>query len=80
MEILQKRLMIQPAFECLQLKTDRPEGRIAFKGAKIITMNGNEIIESGTIIINGNRVENMGKDADRTWAKMQMLRSLRDAR
>jgi len=50
----------------LQLKTDRPEGRIAFKGAKIITMNGNEIIESGTIIINGNRVENMGKDADVT--------------
>ena len=44
----------------LEYKTDAPSGRIAFKGAKIITMEGNEVIENGTIIVNGNKIEAIG--------------------
>lgn len=45
----------------LKSKSDVPEGRIAFKNARIITMNGNEIIEDGTIIINRNKIEKIGE-------------------
>ena len=45
----------------LKSKSDVPEGLIAFKNARIITMNGNEIIEDGTIIINRNKIEKIGK-------------------
>ena len=45
----------------LKSKSDIPEGLIAFKNARIITMNGNEIIEDGTIIINRNKIEKIGK-------------------
>ena len=45
----------------LVTKTDVPEGRIAFTNATIITMNGDEIIEDGTIIINQNKIEQIGK-------------------
>ena len=45
----------------LKSKSDIPEGLIAFKNARIITMNGNEVIEDGTIIINRNKIEKIGK-------------------
>ena len=45
----------------LKEKSDIPEGRIAFKNARIITMDGNEVIEDGTIIINKNKIEKVGK-------------------
>ena len=45
----------------LVTKSDAPEGRIAFKNARIITMNGDEVIEDGTIIINKNRIEEIGR-------------------
>jgi imidazolonepropionase-like amidohydrolase/Tol biopolymer transport system component len=48
----------------LMLKADKPEGRIAFKGATIITMDGNEVIEKGTIIINQNKIETVGNESD----------------
>jgi imidazolonepropionase-like amidohydrolase/Tol biopolymer transport system component len=44
----------------LDYNTDVPTGRIALKGAKIITMEGNEVIENGTIVINGNKIEAVG--------------------
>lgn len=50
----------------LEIKTDRPEGVIAFTGARIITMKGNEVIEDGVIVINGNRIESIGKKAEIT--------------
>ncbi|HMP98656.1 MAG TPA: amidohydrolase family protein, partial [Cyclobacteriaceae bacterium] len=46
----------------LKAKTDVPSGRIAFKDARIITMEGNEVIEQGTIIINGNTIEAIGSN------------------
>ena len=45
----------------LVTESDIPEGRIAFKNARIITMNGDEVIEDGTIVINQNKIEQIGK-------------------
>ncbi|HZV83615.1 MAG TPA: amidohydrolase, partial [Brevundimonas sp.] len=39
---------------------DRPEGRMALTGARLITMNGAEVIENGVVIIDGNRIEAIG--------------------
>ena len=44
----------------LTVKSDIPEGIIAFTNARLITMNGNEVIEEGTIIINQNKIDTIG--------------------
>ncbi len=41
----------------LQAPVDKPSGRIAFTNARIITMENDEVIENGTILINGNKIE-----------------------
>src|SRR5690606_5125357 len=41
----------------LQAPMDKPKGRIAFTNAQILTMEGDQVIESGTIVINQNRIE-----------------------
>jgi len=46
----------------LDLQTDVPEGSIAFTNARIITMNGDEVIENGTIIVEGNRITEIGSN------------------
>ena len=46
----------------LPLETDRPDGIIAFTGAKIITMKGEKVIEKGTIVIDKNRISAIGED------------------
>ena len=48
----------------LEVKTDKPQGRIALVGARIITMEGDDVIENGTIIINENKIEAIGKASD----------------
>ena len=50
----------------LRLKTDRPTGILALKGARIITMKGDEVIEEGTILIENNKIISVGKDAEVT--------------
>ena len=45
----------------LEIDTDLPTGEIAFVGARIITMNGDEVIENGTIIIKENKIAAIGK-------------------
>lgn len=45
---------------------DKPSGRIAFTGARIITMRGDEVIENATLVVNGNRIEQLGPGADVT--------------
>ena len=42
---------------------DRPQGRVALTGARIVTMRGDEVIEDGTILLNGNRIEQVGARA-----------------
>ncbi|MCZ4318458.1 amidohydrolase family protein [Aequorivita viscosa] len=48
----------------LQTKVDKPSGRIAFTNARIITMEGDKVIENGTIVINGNIIEAIGNAAE----------------
>ncbi len=48
----------------LQAAVDKPEGRIAFTNARIITMDGDKVIENGTILINNNKIEAIGTAAE----------------
>jgi imidazolonepropionase-like amidohydrolase len=48
----------------LQIDTDKPEGLIVLKNARLITMNENEIIEDGTIVIEGNKIKSIGKSSE----------------
>jgi imidazolonepropionase-like amidohydrolase/Tol biopolymer transport system component len=41
-------------------KTDAPDGAIAFVGARIITASG-DTIESGTVVVEGNRISGVGR-------------------
>lgn len=47
-------------------KTDKPAGSIAFTNARVITMNGDEVIENGTVIIKGNLIQAVGKTGELT--------------
>jgi imidazolonepropionase-like amidohydrolase/Tol biopolymer transport system component len=44
----------------LILQSDKPAGLLALKGARIITMHGDDVIENGTILIRENRIEEIG--------------------
>jgi len=44
----------------LTAPVDKPSGRIAFTNARIITMDGDKVIESGTIVINQDKIEAIG--------------------
>lgn len=54
-EIAKKTIAIN-----LEVETDVPEGTIAFTGAQIITMEGEEVIENGTVVVKGNRIIAVG--------------------
>ncbi|MNH49812.1 Atrazine chlorohydrolase [compost metagenome] len=38
----------------------KPTGRVVLSGARLITMKGDEVIEDGVVVINGNRIEAIG--------------------
>ncbi|AVQ00016.1 amidohydrolase [Ahniella affigens] len=44
----------------LTAAVDQPKDRFALVGARIVTMKGTEQIESGTILVNGDRIEAIG--------------------
>lgn len=48
----------------LMLETDKPEGLIALTNARIITMEGDEVIENGNIIIEENKIKMVGTRID----------------
>jgi Tol biopolymer transport system component/imidazolonepropionase-like amidohydrolase len=48
----------------LELPSDKPAGTVALTNAQIITMEGDEVIANGTIIVNGNTIQSVGP-ADR---------------
>ncbi|MBS9523006.1 PD40 domain-containing protein [Litoribacter alkaliphilus] len=56
---------VKPAEDGLKItltaKVDKPDGIIAFTNARLITMEGNEVIESGTIVIDQNKISAIGK-------------------
>jgi imidazolonepropionase-like amidohydrolase/Tol biopolymer transport system component len=41
-------------------KSDVPSGSLALTGARIVTMRGDEVIENGTVIVEGNRITAVG--------------------
>ncbi|MBW3566067.1 MAG: amidohydrolase family protein [Acidobacteria bacterium] len=45
---------------------DEPAGMVALRGAKIITMNGDEVIADGTVLVEGNRIRAIGPTASVT--------------
>lgn len=44
----------------LVVPTDRPRGRIAFTNGRLITMRGEEVIERGTVVVDGHRIVAVG--------------------
>ncbi|MEM7550927.1 MAG: amidohydrolase family protein [Bacteroidota bacterium] len=44
----------------LELDADVPDGMLAFTGAKIITMEGEKVIEDGVIVVEDNRIVSVG--------------------
>ena len=44
----------------MKVKTDVPSGKIAFTGARIITMDGDKVVENGTIVVDQNRIVALG--------------------
>lgn len=44
----------------LKLASDVPTGVVAFKGARIITMKGDDVIEDGTLVVEHNRIKAVG--------------------
>lgn len=46
----------------LSYQSDTPEGVLAFTNARILTMDGDELIEHGTVIVRGNKIEAIGFD------------------
>lgn len=43
---------------------DRPSSKIAFIGGRVITMNGDEVIEDGVVLVENNRIRAVGKRGD----------------
>lgn len=42
--------------------SDKPSGKIALTGARVVTMKGDDVIEGGTVLVDGNRIVAVGKD------------------
>jgi imidazolonepropionase-like amidohydrolase len=41
-------------------KADRPAATVALRGARIVTMRGDEVIEDGVVVVEGNRIKAVG--------------------
>jgi imidazolonepropionase-like amidohydrolase/Tol biopolymer transport system component len=44
----------------VEVPRDLPEGRLVLRGARIVTMSGDEVIEDGDLVIRGTRIESVG--------------------
>jgi len=42
-------------------KADKPSGRVAFVGGKVITMEGDQVIENGVVVVEGNKIIAVGQ-------------------
>ena len=44
----------------LMADADIPQGKVAFTGGRIVTMNGDEVIENGVLVVDRNRIVSVG--------------------
>ena len=44
----------------LKAPADKPEGTWAIRGARILSMKGDEVIENGSVLVEGNRIVAVG--------------------
>ena len=62
-----KKLPESQAIEIvLELPRARPTEVVAYRGARLVTMKGDEVIEDGTIVVDGNRIKAIGASASVT--------------
>jgi len=47
-----------------QAESDTPKGTVAVVGGRVVTMRGEEVIEDGTVVIEGNRIREVGPRAN----------------
>ncbi|MGB1263989.1 MAG: amidohydrolase family protein, partial [Cognaticolwellia sp.] len=45
-------------------KADKPSGRVAFVGGKVITMEGEQVIENGVVVVEGNKIITVGEQGN----------------
>ena len=45
----------------LQLAYDQPQGQVLFTNARIITMDGDKVIENGAVLVEGNKIKKVGR-------------------
>ena len=58
-----KKLPASQAIEIvLDLPRPRPSETVAYRGARIVTMKGDEVIENGTMVVAGNRIQAVGSN------------------
>ena len=57
----------------VKYKRDIPQGSVLLKGARIITMIGDEIIENGDILIENNRIKQVGSTGSIDAGKAQVI-------
>ncbi|GAA5520391.1 amidohydrolase family protein [Aliifodinibius salicampi] len=48
----------------LEMEADRPDGIMALTNARIITMDGDKVIEQGTVVIRNSRIEEVGASGE----------------
>ncbi|MFB9068837.1 amidohydrolase family protein [Pseudofulvimonas gallinarii] len=48
----------------LSLPLDTPSGSVAFTNARLVTMRGDEVIDNGTLVVAGDRIQAIGPAAD----------------
>ena len=48
----------------LSVPVDKPKGMVAFANARIITMKGDEVIENGTLLVDGNKIKAIGANVN----------------
>jgi Tol biopolymer transport system component/imidazolonepropionase-like amidohydrolase len=44
----------------IEVERDIPEGTVVLRGARVITMNGNEVIENADVVVENNRITSVG--------------------
>jgi len=48
----------------IEVPRSTPSGRVVLRGARVVTMRGDEVIEDADVVVNGNRIESVGPGGD----------------